>query len=66
MLFRSFGIVVFPGTWSDRDTHHAVSGVLGQDAEYIWHGDAKLDQFDAIVLPGGFSYGDFLDRKSVV
>ena len=55
-----FGIVVFPGTWSDRDTHHAVSGVLGQDAEYIWHGDEKLDQFDAIVLPGGFSYGDFL------
>ena len=55
-----FGIVVFPGTWSDRDTHHAVSGGLGQDAEYIWHGDEKLDQFDAIVLPGGFSYGDFL------
>ena len=55
-----FGIVVFPGTRSDRDTHHAVSGVLGQDAEYIWHGDEKLDQFDAIVLPGGFSYGDFL------
>ena len=55
-----FGIVVFPGTWSDRDTHHAVSGVLGQDAEYIWHGDEKLDQFDANVLPGGFSYGDFL------
>ncbi len=55
-----FGIVVFPGTWSDRDTHHAVSGVLRQDAEYIWHGDEKLDQFDAIVLPGGFSYGDFL------
>ena len=55
-----FGIVVFPGTWSDRDTHHAVSGVLGQDAEYIWHGDEKLDQFDAFVLPGGFSYGDFL------
>lgn len=52
--------MVFPGTWSDRDTHHAVSVVLGQDAEYIWHGDEKLDQFDAIVLPGGFSYGDFL------
>ena len=52
--------MVFPGTWSDRDTHHAVSGVLGQDAEYIWHGDEKLDQFDASVLPGGVSYGDFL------
>lgn len=55
-----FGIVVFPGTWSEKDTHYAVNGVLGQDAEYIWHGDEKLDQYDAIVLPGGFSYGDFL------
>ena len=55
-----FGIVVFPGTWSEKDTHHAVSGVLGQDAEYIWHGDEKIDQYDAIVLPGGFSYGDYL------
>jgi len=51
---------VFPGTWSEKDTHHAISGVLGQDAEYIWHGDEQLDQFDAIALPGGFSYGDFL------
>ena len=51
---------MFPGTWSEKDTHHAVSGVLGQDAEYIWHGDEQLDQFDAIALPGGFSYGDFL------
>ena len=55
-----FGIVVFPGTWSEKDTHHAVNGVLDQDAEYIWHGDEALDQYDAIVLPGGFSYGDFL------
>ena len=55
-----FGIIVFPGTWSEKDTHHAVSGVLGQDAKYIWHGDEKLDTYDAIVLPGGFSYGDFL------
>ena len=60
-----FGIVVFPGTWSDRDTHHAVSEVLGQDAEYIWHGDEKLDQFDAIVLPGGISYGDFLRSGAI-
>ncbi len=37
-----------------------MNGVLGQDAEYIWHGDGQLDQYDAIVLPGGFSYGDFL------
>lgn len=55
-----FGIVVFPGTWSDRDTQYAVSEILGQEADYIWHGDEVLDHYDAVVLPGGFSYGDFL------
>lgn len=60
-----FGIVVFPGTWSEKDTHHAVNGVLGQDAEYIWHGDEKLHEYDAIVLPGGFSYGDFLRSGAI-
>lgn len=55
-----FGIVVFPGTWSDGDCFHAVKGVLGQDAEYVWHKDRDIDRFDAIVLPGGFSYGDYL------
>ncbi|MBT7079702.1 MAG: phosphoribosylformylglycinamidine synthase I, partial [Chloroflexi bacterium] len=45
-----FGIVVFPGTWSEKDTHHAVNAVLGQDAEYIWHGDEALGQYDAIII----------------
>ncbi len=56
---------MFPGTWSEKDTHHAVSGVLGQEAEYIWHDDEALDDFDAIVLPGGFSYGDFLRSGAI-
>jgi phosphoribosylformylglycinamidine synthase I len=60
-----FGIVVFPGTWSERDTHHAVNGVLGQAAEYIWHGDETLGQYDAIIIPGGFSYGDFLRAGAI-
>ena len=55
-----FGILRFPGTWSDVDCHHAVNGVLGQDAEYVWHKDVSLDGFDCIILPGGFSYGDYL------
>ncbi len=57
--------MVFPGTWSEKDTHHAVNGVLGQDAEYIWHGDEAFDEYDAIVLPGGFSYGDFLRTGAI-
>ena len=55
-----FGILRFPGTWSDVDCHHAVSGVLGQDAEYVWHKETSLDGLDCVVLPGGFSYGDYL------
>ena len=55
-----FGILRFPGTWSEVDCHHAVSGVLGQDADYVWHKDASLDGFDCVILPGGFSYGDYL------
>jgi len=55
-----FGIVVFPGTWSDGDCHHALGEVMGQDAEYIWHAERDLSSFDCILLPGGFSYGDYL------
>jgi phosphoribosylformylglycinamidine synthase len=55
-----FGIVVFPGTWSDGDCYHVAKDVLGQDAEYVWHKDADLSPFNCIILPGGFSYGDYL------
>ena len=55
-----FGIVVFPGTWSDTDCHHAVNGVLGQEAGYVWHKETSLSGYDCIILPGGFSYGDYL------
>jgi len=55
-----FGIVVFPGTWSDGDCYRAVHEVLGQEARYIWHKDTDLSDLDAVILPGGFSYGDYL------
>ena len=55
-----FGIVVFPGTWSDRDTYKALSNVIGYDSNYIWHNDNNVDSYDCIILPGGFSYGDYL------
>ena len=60
-----FGILVFPGTWSDTDCHHAVNGVLGQDADYIWHKDSDLRGCDAIIVPGGFSYGDYLRAGAI-
>jgi phosphoribosylformylglycinamidine synthase len=55
-----FGIIVFPGTWSDRDCYYAIKDVLGQDAKYVWHKETDLSEYDCIVLPGGFSYGDYL------
>ena len=55
-----FGILVFPGTWSDTDCYHAVKEVLGQEADYVWHQETSLEGFDCVILPGGFSYGDYL------
>ena len=55
-----FGILVFPGTWSDTDCYYQVKNILGQDAEYVWHHETSLDGFDSVILPGGFSYGDYL------
>jgi phosphoribosylformylglycinamidine synthase len=55
-----WGIVVFPGTWSDRDCMHALTTVLRQSARYVDHRESDLSEFDAVILPGGFSYGDHL------
>ena len=54
-----FGIVIFPGSNCEQDVVHAVK-MLGFDAEYVWHGDTDLSGLDAVVLPGGFSYGDYI------
>lgn len=55
-----FGVVVFPGSNCDVDAYHAVRDALGQEVAYVWHGDRDLGRFDAVILPGGFSYGDYL------
>jgi len=60
-----FGVVIFPGTWSDQDCHHVLGTVLAQPVEYVWHKDTDLRRFDAIVLPGGFSYGDYLRTGAI-
>jgi phosphoribosylformylglycinamidine synthase I len=59
-LEARFGVLVFPGTWSDQDCHHVLKNVLGQKVEYVWHKDTDLSGFDCVILPGGFSYGDYL------
>src|ERR1700758_3736122 len=55
-----FGVVVFPGSNCDHDAQYALSHNLGQQAEFIWHDSTTLGNVDAVVLPGGFSYGDYL------
>ena len=55
-----FAVVVFPGSNCDHDAHHALTSVLGQEAQLVWHKSADLGGADAVVLPGGFSYGDYL------
>lgn len=59
------GIVVFPGSNCDRDCYHVVDRVLGEEAEWIWHRDRDLRDVDAVVLPGGFSYGDYLRTGAI-
>ncbi len=60
-----FAIVVFPGSNCDHDAYHAVKHVLGQPAEFLWHKDTSLGGADVVILPGGFSYGDYLRTGAI-
>jgi phosphoribosylformylglycinamidine synthase subunit PurQ / glutaminase len=59
------GIVRFPGSNCDEDAFHAVADVLGQEAVYLWHKDHDLQGVDLVILPGGFSYGDYLRAGAI-
>jgi phosphoribosylformylglycinamidine synthase I len=61
----TFGVVVFPGSNCDHDAYHAVKHVMGHDARFIWHKDETLGDTDAVILPGGFSYGDYLRSGAI-
>ncbi len=60
-----FAVVVFPGTWSDHDCQYALSNVAGHQADLVWHRETGLSAYDCIVLPGGFSYGDYLRTGAI-
>jgi phosphoribosylformylglycinamidine synthase len=55
-----FGVIVFPGSNCDHDAYHVISKHVGQPVDFIWHRDVDLSTYDAVILPGGFSYGDYL------
>ena len=60
-----FGVVVFPGSNCDADCYNVIKDVLGQEAEYIWHKETSVRGCDALILPGGFSYGDYLRTGAI-
>jgi phosphoribosylformylglycinamidine synthase len=60
-----FGVLVFPGSNCDHDTYNVVKNVLGADATLLWHASADLDNCDAILVPGGFAYGDYLRTGAI-
>jgi phosphoribosylformylglycinamidine synthase len=60
-----FGVVVFPGSNCDHDAWYALGEVLHQPVEFLWHQSEDVNQFDAILLPGGFSYGDYLRTGAI-
>ena len=60
-----FGIVVFPGSNCDHDCYHVIRHVIEQKAEFIWHKEEKLSGYDCLILPGGFSYGDYLRTGAI-
>lgn len=60
-----FAIIVFPGSNCDHDAYHAAKHVLGQQAEFVWHKETDLNGADAVILPGGFSHGDYLRTGAI-
>jgi phosphoribosylformylglycinamidine synthase len=65
MAPMKFAILVFPGTWSERDCQYALTHQMGQQADLVWHTESSLDGYEAVVIPGGFSYGDHLRTGSI-
>jgi phosphoribosylformylglycinamidine synthase len=61
----NFGVVAFPGTWSDADFHYVLADVLGQPVRDVWHRETDLRGLDCVILPGGFAYGDYLRAGAV-
>jgi phosphoribosylformylglycinamidine synthase len=55
-----FGVIVFPGSNCDHDAYHVISKHVGQPVDFIWHRETNLGGYDAVIIPGGFSYGDYL------
>ncbi|HEX3035258.1 MAG TPA: phosphoribosylformylglycinamidine synthase subunit PurQ [Thermodesulfobacteriota bacterium] len=61
----NFGVVVFPGSNCDHDCYHVIKHVFDQGCEFVWHEERNLEGLDCVILPGGFSYGDYLRTGAI-
>jgi phosphoribosylformylglycinamidine synthase len=65
MMFMKFGVIIFPGSNCDQDSYHAAVAATGQQAAFLWHESHDLENCDAIIVPGGFAYGDYLRTGAI-
>jgi len=64
-LSKTIGVIIFPGSNCDHDAYHALKHVMGADTKFLWHKDKDLAGIDLLVIPGGFSYGDYLRSGAI-
>jgi phosphoribosylformylglycinamidine synthase subunit PurQ / glutaminase len=62
---KTIGVIVFPGSNCDHDAYHALKHVMGAETKFLWHKDTNLDDIDLLIIPGGFSYGDYLRSGAI-
>ena len=65
MAAKTFGVLVFPGSNCDHDAYHAMAHVMNAETKFIWHKDTDLSDVDFLIVPGGFSYGDYLRSGAI-
>ena len=64
-MINKFAVIVFPGSNCDHDAYHVLKDTFNIDVDFIWHRDSNLKNYDAILIPGGFSYGDYLRTGAI-
>src|SRR5690625_6218916 len=64
-MSKKIGVIVFPGSNCDHDTYHAMKHVMNADTKFLWHKEEESDDIDLILVPGGFSYGDYLRSGAI-
>ena len=62
---KRFAVIVFPGSNCDHDAYHVINSMESTSVDFIWHKESSLDDYDVIVVPGGFSYGDYLRAGAI-